>query len=217
MRFDLHIHSCHSHDSNLSVDDILEHAVNIGLDGIAITDHNTVKGSLQAKARAKELNLPLIVLPGMEVSTSKGHLLVLGINEDIPYGLSPEETIGMVREKGGIVIPSHPFKMKGIGQVDGLDVDAIETFNSSCIFNENAEAKQMARSLGKGEVGGSDSHLLDTIGFGLTEIDTEPNQEAVLQAIREGKTRSSGKRTPVNIMLIRVVSSIHRRIFAHFA
>ena len=214
MRFDLHIHSCHSHDCLLQVDDILKQAVKTGLDGIAITDHNTVEGSLQARRRAKELNLPLIVLPGMEVSTTKGHLLVLGITENIPYGLSPEKTIEMVREKGGVVIPSHPFKMKGIGRVDGLDVDAIETFNSSCMFGENAKAKKMATSLGRSEVGGSDSHLLDTIGFGITEIDAEPDEVAVLQAIREGKTHSSGKRTPIGIMFIRGVVGIRRRIFA---
>ena len=212
MRFDLHIHSCYSHDSNLQIDDILKHAANIGLDGIAITDHNAVEGSLQARARAKELDLPLIVLPGMEVSTSKGHILVFGINENIPHDLSPEKTVEMVREKGGVAIPSHPFKMKGIGRVDGLDVDGIETFNSSCMFGENAKAKKMAQSLGKCEVGGSDSHLLDTIGFGITEIYAEPNEEAVLKAIGEGKTRSSGKITPIGIMFIRAVMGIRRRI-----
>ena len=214
MRFDLHIHSCNSHDCLLQVDDILKQAVKTGLDGIAITDHNTVAGSLQARARAKELNLPLIVLPGMEVSTTKGHLLVLGITENIPYGLSPEKTIEMVRENGGVAIPSHPFKMKGIGRVDGLDVDGIETFNSSCMFGENTKAKKMAQSLGKCEVGGSDSHLLDTIGFGITEIHAEPNEKAVLKAIREGKTHSSGRRTPLCIMFIRFVMGIRRRILA---
>lgn len=212
MKFDLHIHSCHSHDCLLQIDDILKQAVKKGLDGIAVTDHNKVEGSLQARARAKELNLPLIVLPGMEVSTTKGHLLVLGITENIPYGLSPEKTIEIVRERGGVVIPSHPFKMKGIGRVDGLDIDAIETFNSSCLFNENADAKKMAISLGINEVGGSDSHLLDTIGFGITEIDAEPEETAVIQAIRNGKIRSSGRRTPLCIMFTRFVMGIHRRI-----
>jgi hypothetical protein len=211
MIFDLHIHSCHSHDSNLSVDDILQHAVRTGLDGIAITDHNTVAGSLLAISRAKELNLPLIVLSGVEVSTSKGHLLVLGINENIPPGLSPEETIEIAKEKGGVVIPSHPFKMTGIGNVDRLDVDAIETFNSSCIFGENAKAKKMAHALGKGEVGGSDSHLLETIGFGVTEINSEPDEFSILNALRDGKTRSSGKITPNDIMFLRVIMGIRRR------
>lgn len=212
MRFDLHIHSCHSHDCNLHVDDILKKARDIGLDGIAITDHNTVEGSLQARERTKELNMPLIVLPGMEISTTKGHLLVLGINENIPHDLSPEKTIEIVKEKGGVAIPSHPFKMQGMGRVDGLDVDGIETFNSSCIFGENAKAKKMALSLGKCEVGGSDSHLLDTIGFGVTEIDSEPDEFSVIEAIRQGKTRSSGKIMPVSIIFVRFVTGIRRRI-----
>jgi len=59
--------------------------------------------------------------------------------------------------------------------VEGLDVDAIETFNSRCIFGENKKAEKMAIELGKPQVGGSDSHMLATIGLGFTEIDAEPD------------------------------------------
>lgn len=212
MRFDLHIHSNHSSDCSLKVDDVLMQAVNKGLYGIAICDHNTVEGSLLAKRRAKELNLPLLVLSGTEVSTTEGHLIVLGVRENIQPDLTPHETIRIAHQKGGVVIAPHPFKMRSVGSVDGLDVDAIETFNSRCIFMENKRAKEMAQALGKPEVGGSDSHLLATIGLGYTEIDADPSEESVLSAIREGRTYSGGKITPLYVIFIQVVRGFFRRL-----
>ncbi len=211
MRFDLHMHSNYSTDSSLSVDDILKQAAKKGLDGIAICDHNTVAGSLLGIKRARELNLSLIVLPGMEVSTTQGHLLVLGIRENIPPDLSPQETISIAQQKGGVVIAAHPFNRKGIGNVDGLKIDAIETFNSRCIFGENKKAKEMAKTLAKPEVGGSDSHMLETIGLGYTEIDAEPDVESVLSAIRKGRTSSGGQTVPFYTIL-QIVRGLFRKL-----
>lgn len=212
MRFDLHIHSNHSSDCALKVDDILKQAVERRLDGIAICDHNTVEGSLLAKRRAKELNLPLLVLTGSEVSTTQGHLIVLGASENIPPNLTPQETIRIARQKGGLVVAPHPFKLRSIGNVEGLDIDAIETFNSRCIFGENAKAKEMAQALGKPQVGGSDSHVLATIGIGYTEIDADSEEESVLLAIKEGRTRTGGELAPLYIVFIQVVRGFFRRL-----
>ncbi|MCZ7392272.1 MAG: PHP domain-containing protein [Candidatus Methanoperedens sp.] len=212
MRFDLHIHSNHSTDCSLKVDDILKQAVKKGLDGIAICDHNTVEGSLHARRRAKELNLPLLVLSGVEVSTTGGHLIILGVTENIQPNLSPQETIRIAHQKGAVVIAAHPFKVRSIGNVDGLDVDAVETFNSRCIFGENLKAKEMAVALGKSGVGGSDSHMLSTIGLGFTEIEAESDEGSVLSAIKEGRTRSGGQIAPLYVVFIQVVRGFLRRL-----
>lgn len=212
MRFDLHIHSNYSPDSGLEVDDILRMAVKKGLDGIAICDHDTLTGSFHARKRAIELNLPLLVLPAVEVSTNRGHLIVLGVRENIPSGLDPQETIKIAKQKGGVVIAAHPFKIRSIGNVDGLDVDAIETFNSRCIFGENKKAQKMAIELNIPQVGGSDSHMLATIGSGYTEIDTEPDEGSVLDAIRKGKTSPGGKAAPIHIVVLQVMRGVIRRI-----
>lgn len=211
MRFDLHIHSNYSSDSSLKVDDILKRAVSKGLDGIAICDHNTVEGSLLAIERTKELNLPLIVIPGIEISTSDGHLIVLGLRENIQPGLPVLETINIARQKGGVVIAPHPFKKDSIGFA-AKDADAIETFNSRCVFGENEKARHMASVLGKPEVGGSDSHLLSTIGLGFTEIDTHIGESQALESIRKGKTRSGGKVISPNIIMIHAVRALVRRM-----
>ncbi len=211
MRFDLHIHSNQSSDSSLSVDEILNQAVKKGLGGIAICDHNTVVGSLLGMKRAKDLNLPLLVLPGLEVSTTGGHLIVLGIRDNIQPNLTPEETIRIAHQKGGVVIAAHPFKIGSIGNVENLDVDAIETFNSRCIFGENKRAKEMAEALVKPQVGGSDSHVLATIGLGYTEIDAGKNVRSVLDSIREGRTHPGGQAAPLYVVFIQVVRGFFRR------
>ncbi len=212
MRFDLHIHSNHSNDSSLAVDDILKQAVKKGLDGITICDHNTVEGSLLGIRRSRELNLPLLVLPGMEITTTEGHLIVLGVRENIPSNLSLLETIRLTRQRGGVAIAAHPFKRVGAGY-DAKYADAVETFNSRCIFGENTKAKKMAQESGKPQVGGSDSHILSTIGLGFTDIDAESNEESVLSAIREGRTRSSGRIIPISAIFIQVMRGLFRRIY----
>ncbi len=201
MRFDLHIHSDHSPDSALSVDDILGKAMEKGLDGIAVCDHNTITGSYHARKRARELNLPLLVLSGIEVSTMQGHLIVLGVKENIPAELPLLDTIRIAKAKGGVTIAAHPFKRNSIGNVEGLEIDAVETFNSRCIFHENDRAIRMAMETGKPGVGGSDSHVLATIGLGYTEIDAEPEEESVLDAIRMGRTFAGGKIAPLYVVM----------------
>lgn len=214
MRFDLHIHSKYSSDSGLAIEDILRKAVKKGLDGIAICDHNTVAGSFHARKCVKKLNLPLLILPGLEVTTTQGHLIILGVRENIPAGMTPGETIMIARQKGGVIIAPHPFKIRSIGNVDGLDIDAIETFNSRCIFGENEKARKMAIELGKPQVGGSDSHMLGTIGIGYTEIDSEPDEASVLNAIRKGKTRPGGKNAPIYVVTVQVLRGVLRRLRA---
>jgi predicted metal-dependent phosphoesterase TrpH len=182
------------------------------LDGIAICDHDTLTGSFHARKRVIELNLPLLVLPAVEVSTNRGHLIVLGVREDIPSGLDPKDIIRIAKKMGGVVIAAHPFKIRSIGNVDGLDVDAIETFNSRCIFGENKKAQKMAMELKLPQVGGSDSHMLATIGNGYTEIDALPDERSVLDAIRNGKTRPGGKAAPIHVVILQVMRGVIRRI-----
>jgi len=122
LRFDLHVHSNFSRDGYDSIDSILKRAKEIGLNGIAITDHNTIEGGLTGAKMAGALGLDLMVIPGVgalgldlmvipgvEVSTARGHLVVLGITKDIPPDLPVDETIKIARDMGGIVIVPHPF------------------------------------------------------------------------------------------------------------
>jgi predicted metal-dependent phosphoesterase TrpH len=194
MRFDLHIHSNCS-DGRDEVKTILKAAARRKLAGLSITDHDTLRGSDKARKIIKELKLDLILIPGAEVTTAEGHLLVLGVKEIPSRGLSPEDTTDLVHEQGGITIvphPYHPFR-HAIGRVPRCD--AVEVYNSKHLFGiANARARREARRRGLPTVAGSDSHFAATVGLGVTDIDASDAEEAI-EAIRAGQTRIIGKRT----------------------
>ncbi len=207
MRFDLHVHSNCS-DGRDAVETILRAAVRRGLFGLSITDHDTLRGSEKAMRIIREEGLELVLIPGAEVTTSEGHLLCLGIEELPPRGLSPEETAELAREQGGIAIvphPYHPFR-HAIGRIP--DCDAVEVYNSKHLFGiANARARMGARRRHLPMVAGSDSHFAATVGLGVTDIQAADAEEAVA-AIREGRTRVIGRRTPPRFFIGNTVQSI---------
>ncbi len=185
MKIDLHVHSVYSEDAIPTPKELIRWGRKIGLDGIAITDHNTVRGSLVGRKIDKDF-----VLPGIEVRSAKGDILGLGVVEDIPAGLSPEETVELIHEKGGIAVAAHPYAVGRSSLKDAirrLDLDAIEVLNPH-IFSRNARALQVCRELGKPMTAGSDAHLLETLGRAYTLVEAS-SMEGVLEAIRKGRTR----------------------------
>jgi len=107
MKCDLHIHSRYSYDSATTPKDIIDTAIKRGIQCVAITDHNNMKGSGEAAEYAR--NLPIIVIPGEEVKSKEGDILALGIREAIPDKLPSHETIRRIHNQGGIAIIAHPF------------------------------------------------------------------------------------------------------------
>ncbi|MFC1787446.1 PHP domain-containing protein [Halobacteriota archaeon] len=214
LKFDLHVHSCHSHDGYDSVDKILVRAKEIGLDGIAITDHDTIQGGLVGVQIAKKLDIDLIVIPGEEISTTKGHLIVLGVTDEIPPGMSPEITINMAKDLGGTVIvphPFHPFRHE-LGYVPE-DIDAVETYNSRFIIGySNRKARKLSLSRNLPMVAGSDAHIADMVGCAITKIDSAPSVNKILQAIKAGDTQIEGKRTPLRLFAKQTLKSNFRHI-----
>ncbi|NMC09437.1 MAG: PHP domain-containing protein [Methanothrix sp.] len=211
MKFDLHIHSNYS-DGHASVAEIIDAAVHRGLDGIALTDHDNMRGIPAARKYIKERKLDLILIPGVEVTTSEGHLLVLGVEEPPKRKLSPEETIEAAHTLGGIADvphPYHPFR-NAIGRIP--NADAVEVYNSKHIFGlANGRAWVEARRRHMPMVAGSDSHFAETVGLGVTELDAEDVDE-VLEAIRAGRTRILGRRTPPKYFAGNMFTYIFKRI-----
>jgi predicted metal-dependent phosphoesterase TrpH len=211
MKFDLHIHSNYS-DGRASVKEIVQAAKRRGLDGIAITDHDTMRGIPAARRYIKEQKLDLLLIPGIEVNTSEGHLLVLGVDKPPQRKKSPEETIEVAHDLGGIANvphPYHPFR-HALGRIP--DADAVEVYNSKHLFGlANGRAKFEASRRGMTMVAGSDSHFAETVGLGVTEIEAD-DVDGVLEAIRAGRTRILGKRTPPKFFLGNTVTYIYKTI-----
>lgn len=197
MLLDLHIHSKYSVlDSKSDIVDIIAAARKAGLDGIAVTDHNEIKGALEALALAASALYSegqmkrFIVIPGIEVSSIEGHIVCLGVRKRIERDLSAEETIAKVHDMSGIAIAAHPYDRFRDGVRDlcfKLPFDAIE-INGHCLWG-NSYASKMAREHGKPLVGGSDAHSVNGVGTVTTEVRADPTIEAVLGAIRAGQCK----------------------------
>jgi predicted metal-dependent phosphoesterase TrpH/glycosyltransferase involved in cell wall biosynthesis len=171
---DLHMHTDHSSDCATPVDVLLATARQQGLGAIAVTDHNEISGALDARAKAEEHGVKVIV--GEEVMTAhQGEVIGLFIEEKIPRGMTLEETIAEIKRQGGLVYVPHPFdRMHSVPDYEHLlevveDVDAIEVFNPRIAipaYNEEA-----VRFAGKYRIvggAGSDSHVAQ--GLGLLRI-----------------------------------------------
>lgn len=211
---DLHIHSTCSSDGESDLTSILDAAKKAGLDAVAITDHDSTDGCLIAAG----IQSDILVIPGVEVTTKQGHLLVLGASGEIPKGMDVLDTIALARSLGGVTILPHPFHRYrhgvGLKKKEALGaVDAIEVFNSRYIVGSaNQRALRWARKLEKPIVAGSDAHHCRYVGYGKTLIDAELTVESILDAIRNGRTRPAGKRTPVRTYTRQSLSNTWRKV-----
>ena len=195
MRLDLHIHSKYSRDAaNGSPRDILKRVKSAGLDGLAITDHNSIDGSLEAAGMSKESGL--VVVRGIEVSTASGHVLVYGVDEAIPRGLSIDETVRRAHELGGVAVAAHPKRFpSGIGLEAARSgpFDGIETVNGGNPSRSNAKARRIAEVRALSQTGGSDAHKPHEIGRSFTVFENPLTEDDVLEAVRRGVARSGGR------------------------
>ena len=211
---DLHVHTNHSKDGESSVEEILLQAEAEGLDAIAITDHDCVDGAKEALLRPSTV----LVIPGIEVSTKQGHLLVLGVTEVIPAGLDVVTTVDIARRMGALAILPHPYHVWRHGvarrkKVGMSVVDAVEAFNSRYIVGSaNQKAARIAKRLGKPCVGGSDAHNAKFVGFGRTYVEAEKNVPAILEAIRAGRVSCGGRKTPLRTYTRQSLNNTWRKI-----
>ncbi|MDG5758405.1 PHP-associated domain-containing protein [Natronococcus sp. A-GB1] len=205
---DFHVHSDDSYDGHEPIELVLEHAADIGLDGVVITDHDEIGESLRAAEIAPEYGL--VGIPGVEVSTRHGHLLAIGVEERPDPGQPFVETVETVRDLGGVAIVPHPFQRSrhGVRKRHIRDADAIEVYNSMLFTGyRNRRARTFARRREYPEIGASDAHYLPNVGRAYTEILVTPDAanptkaeidgDDLIDAILEGRTQIRGKRTPV--------------------
>lgn len=215
---ELHTHSSLSHDGRDPVDLLLEQAEAVGLDALAVTDHDAIAASLEAVDRAPEYDL--IGIPGIEITCKQGHVLGLGVREQIPPGLSFAETLDRIHDLDGIAVIPHPFQKSRSGVGPNVSAsalaraDAIEVYNSRLLTGRgNRKAKRFAEQHNLPMTAGSDAHIAEMVGQAVTLIGaSSETSEGIIEAIREGHTKVGGKRTPWRISLRQAAGGAKRRL-----
>lgn len=160
-----------------------------GIDRVIVTDHNTIAGVRAAQALDPEL-----VIVGEEILTTRGEILAAFVKDEIPAGLSPQETIKRLKDQGAFISVSHPFDRFRSGawlEVDLLEilplVDAIEVYNSRCWLPRfNEQARQFSEKHNIAGTVGSDAHAAFELGRSLLLLDQFEGPEEMRKVIRKG-------------------------------
>src|SRR5262245_18841723 len=189
LKVEFHSHTIASKDSLTQPRDLVNTCRRKGIDRVVVTDHNTIAG-----ARAAHILDPELVVVGEEIATNRGEILAAFVNEEIPKGLSPAETIQRLKDQGAFISVSHPFDRwrSGGWQEDDLleilpQVDAIEVYNSRCMrprFNRDAHAFAERHNIA-GTVG-SDAHAAFELGRSLMRLDAFEGPDELRKIIRGG-------------------------------
>ena len=193
VRIDLHVHTRHSHDSAAPVSSVLRRCRDSGLGLVAVTDHDNIRGGLEAREKAD--GFPVIV--GEEIKTSKGDILGLFLEEPVPARLTPLETVKRVKDQGGLVGIPHPFdrlRPTAMG-ADALReivpwVDFLEGYNAHTFLSrDNERGVDFAANYSLPVVACSDSHSALELGLTYTEVpatELDATPEGLMRAISAG-------------------------------
>jgi predicted metal-dependent phosphoesterase TrpH len=198
MIIDMHVHTVASGDSLIAAEDLIEQALEAGLDAICVTEHDSYAASAVVAEFAE--GTPLKVFRGVEVTTAGGHVLVYGVTDDrwkdylLEHNRNAQRLIDYVRALGGVAVPAHPLDPVRPSLGDAVTtlagVFAIEGFNGRAEARDNLRAQDMAARLNLGLLGGSDAHSLLEVGRCVTEfaggVTTMPE---LLEELKAGRFR----------------------------
>ncbi len=211
LKYDLHLHSRYSPDGTLDVKDIIRIARKRGLDGIAVTDHDTIRGGQEAVKLKPE---GIDVICGCEVSTDRGDVIGLFLTEEI-RARDHLEAIKEIHAQGGVAIVPHPFdSIRGsafwLTDRDACLIDAVEVINARCVFRRsNASADKYADLYSIAKTGGSDAHFGAEIGNAGTLIE---EGTTLIDAIARRSTMAFGRTSSPLFHLRTKALLVERRI-----
>lgn len=191
MKFDIHVHTTLSSCSQLRLEDILSEARKKGLDGVCLTDHQTMDVRMEVNDGIQQDGLCIIT--GMEYATPDGDFLVFGSFDALPDGLSAEELLRLVDEADGVAVAAHPFRE---GRCTNREIIArqhcriMEGRNGRDNGTGHRRALKWQEKYAVRLVGGSDAHTLEELG-GTVTVFEEPIRckEEFIQALKSGRYR----------------------------
>jgi predicted metal-dependent phosphoesterase TrpH len=196
VKADFHIHTRYSMDCHNELDEIILRCQELGINCIAIADHDATEGAFKMKEIA-----PFKVVIAEEILTPSGEVMGLFLKEHIASGLSIERAMDSIRAQGGLVSIPHPFDpMRGLRlNEEGWErivpqVDILEVFNARCPFGRPAtKAKAYAREHKLPGIAGSDAHSIGEIGNVIMEMPDFNSPEEFLESLKKAKI--NGKRS----------------------
>jgi len=213
IRADLHVHTTYSKDSLITQKELIYFAKKNGLNAVAITDHDYLEGAIKIAREVKDF----LVVPGMEVSSSDGHIIALNVKEIIPRGLTAAETVECIHDAGGIAVACHPYAyFKGcLRNAVCSAFDAIEVINARAFPFQSSvkKAREAAEKFELSQVAGTDAHYGPQIGYGYTCIDVEKvTVEDIVEAIVCGNCQANGRQVPIVLNLQQQVQRLKRMV-----
>jgi hypothetical protein len=190
LKADLHTHTYFSPDTLTSPKKYVQTCLKRRINCVAVNDHNDIGGALAVQKLAS-----LRVIIGEEVKSSEGEIIGLFLQEEVPGGLSPEETVRRIKEQGGLVCIPHPFdRFRGERLAEAAlrrilpQVDIIEALNARTTLRvDNQRAVRFAQEHDLAMSAGSDAHSAWELGQACVEMPDFEGPREFLQALRQGR------------------------------
>lgn len=177
MLIDMHTHIFpFSSDSHMYLEDVIARSKELGLDGICITDHDTIDGKDEVEELSLKFNFPIFL--GVEILTHEGDVVVFGLDNIPSKKISLSHLLDLVDKVGGVAIPAHPYRRNNRGIGDHIyrystRFHGIEVLNGNTRLDRNIKANLTAKNLNLPRIGASDAHHIDEIGRYVTHFDRD--------------------------------------------
>ncbi|MBI2867046.1 MAG: PHP domain-containing protein [Chloroflexi bacterium] len=221
LKGDFHMHTWYSRDCGTPPVKLLRRALKVGLSVIAVTEHNTIKGALEVQRLAREQNAPIKVIVAEEIKTPYGEITGLFLNEEVPKGLSPKETVERIKAQGGLVSIPHPFdRFRRSPLTHGAlmsvlpQADIIEVFNArTTLLRDSQRARDLAKQYGIASSAGSDAHHPWELGHVFVEMPDFTTPAEFKQALLHAAIY--GRRSTPLFHLVSRYYKWQRKLFGH--
>jgi len=191
-KIDLHVHSKYSGDTDSDPEECILRAIELGLRGIAFTEHYYYGSSEPVELLKEKYGDRILIVRGVEFSSAEGHCLIFGTNTDtLAIKHAPiRDVVRIVSEAGGVVIPSHPYRsVNSLGDsVRTLNgIRALEGYNGCNLHAFNVKAIEAAKAMNISFTGGSDAHAPGEVGSCYTEFGDAVTDENFIDLLKKGK------------------------------
>jgi predicted metal-dependent phosphoesterase TrpH len=188
--FDPHLHTRFSGDAIISpkliVEQLYAHPL---IKAVAITDHNTMQGYTEVRKLASSYQ-DITIIPGVEVSTHHGDIIILGVEQKPSYASTVWEVVDFAKARAGVIVIPHPYRINGIGDLaEKIPADAVEVINPTATLRENKMAQELAKMKNLPGIAGSDAHAPADMWTAYTEVNADLDTNEILKAIKNGKVK----------------------------